>query len=379
MQISLLTLFALTAIGSERVHAQTWTVSAKPVVTIGEVEGAPEYLFRGISHVRRLSDGQIVVVTGTDIRFYNDKGKYRSKAGGRGGGPGEFQHIGDFHVLTGDTLLVLSELGPVWLTREGKYVRQQPIDYAKYGGDGWFTEMAGGVLLPNGQFLAAQFPQLKPNEPRPAFHRPQVRYAVLDPLTKDLKPLFTAGGTRQLVRPAPAGGIAQPFSPQSQHAIGFDRIYLGDNDTTFLSVFAFDGKPLGTIRVADRAVPVTAQELSAYREGMLKAFGTNAQRKTQFERNWDDVEKPRRHPFWGTALVDRTGNLWISDRAAFRFAPPRATAWSVFDREGRRVGSATMPAGFQLKEIGSDYLLGVARDEFDVEYVHLYSLTKPRR
>ncbi|MEX2283997.1 MAG: hypothetical protein WEE89_16040 [Gemmatimonadota bacterium] len=372
-------LLVLAGLDGERAKAQRWTVGPKPVVTIGAVEGAPEYQFQRISHARRLSDGRILVVTGLDLRFYDAEGKYLSKAGGSGRGPGEFQYIGDLRVLRGDTLLLLSELGPVWLTGDGKYVRQEAIDYPKYTGDGWFTEQGAGFLLPDGQFLALQFAQQNPNEPRPAFYRPGLRYALFDKTAARLQPLFTSGAGRQLVRARPATGISQPFSPYAQQAIGSDRIYLGDNDTTFLRVFGFDGKPLGTVRVADKAVPVSPQDLALYRDNTLKRLGNNEQRKAEFERNWADVEKPRRHPYWGVALVDLSGNLWVSDHNGFRALRPVPTSRSVYDSNGQRVASATLPSGFQPKEIGTNYVLGVARDEFDVEYLQVYSLTKAGR
>jgi hypothetical protein len=358
------TIAALVLLVTQPLPGQTWSVSRRPTLSIGAVEGAPEYLFKGVSHARRLSDGRTLVVTGLDLRFYDRNGKFLAKAGGRGSGPGEFQHIADLLVLRGDTLLVLNEVGLVWLTAEGRFIRQEAIDYKRYTGDGWFTEQGAGYLLPSSQFMAVQFAQLERDQPRPA--RSPLRFAILD-ATGKLQPLLTSAGSRQ-----------GPFSPHAQHAVGTDRIYLGDNDTTVISVFALDGRPAGSIQLGSRAVPVTTQDLDTYRERMLAQIGNNQQRRAQFERTWSDTEKPKRHPYWGVALVDRTGNLWVSDHTGFRPVRSVATAWDVFDRNRQRIASVMMPAGFQPKEIGVDYVLGVARDEFDVEYVHLYSLTRPR-
>jgi hypothetical protein len=35
-----------------------------------------------------------------------------------------------------------------------------------------------------------------------------------------------------------------------------------------------------------------------------------------------------------------------------------------------------MPAALEVKEIGSDYVVGVTRDALDVEYVEVYALVK---
>ena len=50
---------------------------------------------------------------------------------------------------------------------------------------------------------------------------------------------------------------------------------------------------------------------------------------------------------------------------------------TIFDPEGRMVGSVTLPRRFRVEEIGVNYLLGRASDELGVEYLRLYGLTRP--
>lgn len=351
-------------------QAQTWPLSPAPTLTIGQVEGAAEYLLNQVVHVRRLTDGRILVTMGPDIRYYNARGRFIGKAGGRGRGPGEFQYIQDLLVLPGDTLLALNFRDKVWLTADGKFVRQERMTLQPLSENGWFSE--GANLLPNGNLLAQQYPQEKPGDPRlTELHRPTLRYTILDLTSGKVQPLIVSGGLRQMrtgERPA-----VQPFTPYAQHAIGTDRVYVGDNDTTFVSVFTLDGKPVGTIKIADKPTPVTGNDLDRHRQQMLALIGDNAQQKTEFERGWAAVPKPKRFPYWGSALVDRSGHLWISDPAP---AQPAPTGWSVFDGNARRVARAILPSGFVPKEIGTDYVLGVTRDEFNVEYVRMYTLDR---
>jgi hypothetical protein len=51
--------------------------------------------------------------------------------------------------------------------------------------------------------------------------------------------------------------------------------------------------------------------------------------------------------------------------------------WTVFDREHRMLGTVTTPPRFIVSWIGEDLVLGIWRDEFDVEYVRGYELIKP--
>jgi hypothetical protein len=53
--------------------------------------------------------------------------------------------------------------------------------------------------------------------------------------------------------------------------------------------------------------------------------------------------------------------------------------WTVFDPEGRYLGDLTVPAGFNVFEIGPDVIIGRWTDDLDVEYVRLYRIEKPTR
>ena len=65
-------------------------------------------------------------------------------------------------------------------------------------------------------------------------------------------------------------------------------------------------------------------------------------------------------------LLDRDDRLWVEEYAA---VPDDRSVWTVFTPEGTLVARATMPQRLTPLEIGRDYLLGVERDELDVESV----------
>jgi hypothetical protein len=68
--------------------------------------------------------------------------------------------------------------------------------------------------------------------------------------------------------------------------------------------------------------------------------------------------------------VSPQGHLWVLGP----HRPNAPTNWSVYDLDGRPLARVTTPARFDLHEIGRDYLLGVGRDDLDVEYIQLYRL-----
>ena len=78
-------------------------------------------------------------------------------------------------------------------------------------------------------------------------------------------------------------------------------------------------------------------------------------------------------PAYEGFTVDSEGNLWVADARRPNTPTP---SWNVFDREGVWLGWVEGPTGFRVTEIGGDYVLGLWRDEVEVEHVMLYALEK---
>jgi hypothetical protein len=95
-------------------------------------------------------------------------------------------------------------------------------------------------------------------------------------------------------------------------------------------------------------------------------------------------------------FLDDQGFLWVrrspaGDDEGRRWevlAPPdfeESSGWvvwlssglhDVFRPDGVYLGTMRLPQGFDVMEIGADYVLGVARDEMGVEYVQVYGLER---
>jgi hypothetical protein len=81
---------------------------------------------------------------------------------------------------------------------------------------------------------------------------------------------------------------------------------------------------------------------------------------------------PPPEPAFGVRLirVSQAGHLWVRSNAPGN----GPIAWRVFDLAGKQIAAVSTPPRFEIHEIGRDYLLGVSRDEFDVEFVQLFRL-----
>ena len=93
---------------------------------------------------------------------------------------------------------------------------------------------------------------------------------------------------------------------------------------------------------------------------------------------------PDFHTAFDRLYVDRVEHLWVRHHhprydhphefLGVRF--PYAWTWDVFDSAGRWMTTLTTPVALEIHDIGEDYILGVWRDEMDVEYVRMYSLDR---
>jgi sugar lactone lactonase YvrE len=87
------------------------------------------------------------------------------------------------------------------------------------------------------------------------------------------------------------------------------------------------------------------------------------------------VPRHETQPAFGWLEVDVDGRLWVAEYNATGRAWS-AELWDVFDVDGRWLGRVSLPNGIQPLAIGADYVIGKRLDEYDVEFVGVYRLTR---
>ena len=85
------------------------------------------------------------------------------------------------------------------------------------------------------------------------------------------------------------------------------------------------------------------------------------------------LQYPARFPAYSAMLVDPDDNLWIEE---YRAPGDTQTRWRIYSPAGLLIGTVLTAQSFQLLEAGRNYVLGVWKDQNDVEYVQMYSLLK---
>lgn len=351
-----------------------WEIDPTPTLTIGGLD-APEteQLFR-VSGGRRLADGRIVVANGgsAEIRVYGADGALVVAHGRKGEGPGEFQEPKLAGVLGGDTLVVYdSRLRRVSLVHTvSGFARSYLV-----GGEGGGYPVAigitgdGGLAVGGGMFFssASGFPT--------GAVRPNSRYVILEPDGSVRGDLGDVPAAEMFARTSgnAFSVSALPFGRVTAAAIGPDVLWLGTGDAWEIGAYALDATLTRIVRFDRAQPPVTDALRSAYLAERLQDADDNDEAR-EIRSRFRDMPSPDRVPPYQIMVVDALGFLWIGE---YVLPGERSRTYTVVGGDGRAVGRVNMPVRTTPLEIGRDYILGLTRDELDVERITVWSLRRP--
>ncbi len=360
-------------------EGQGWRVADQPALDIGVVEGEAAYQLDGVKGVARLSDGRIVVADGgsRQLRFFSAQGRHLTSTGREGGGPGEFAGITWMGVAAGDSVLVWdAEAARLSVfTPQGVFARAfKPEGLHLY--PHVEAVMGGGTLLMTPGFDPDAMDEQAEGEFRDTAVWMRVPLAGGAAREVSRRPaqemVFSKGDGLFLTEPVAFG--------RALYVAGTaDGFYAGASDGYQIEHRGPDGALRRLIRRAHEPRKVTDADLEAYFEGSGKL--NLSQMPPSMRAKFEEKQRTRREriphratmPAFTQLLVDGAGNLWVRDPRPDQEAPQR---WSVFDAEGGWLGTVETPADLTVEQIGTDWILGTAKDEMDVEHVRMYRIQK---
>lgn len=371
-------------------------LAGEPAVVIGS-EDTPEYQFGRIVSATRLSDGRIAVFDGmaNELRFFDAQGRFVSRTGGSGGGPGEYKSVAWMRRLAGDSLMLYdaSARRVTVLAPDGALARSVSLaSPAPAANEAEGTRGEARVIIPTSGAYRAIAPfadgtMLARVGGAPRIGGPATRDSVLyvrlaaDGTLRDTVGTFvgdevqvsqSGSGQNMMIAIGPP-----PFGKSARVVVDDDGFWFGGGDRYELARYTADGRLVRLVRRAVKPLPVTPEDAEAQKARELErsADGAPAAMAAQFRRmtedKWANVTLPPTFPAHGELRVDPSGRLWVQETTRPADATPR---WSAFDADGRLLGTISMPDEFRVLEFGRDYVLGVQRDENDVEQARLYPL-----
>lgn len=347
-------------------------LAATPALTIGDEQGAPEYQLFNARGPTRLANGSVVLLNaGTrEIRFYGPDGRFLRRAGRAGGGPGEFGNPQGMARMSDDSIIVWDRSPPraTVFDSAGRFARTfQMVSSAPT-----YTLQLSGVLA-DASLLFRQDATHGPDS-RLGTYRDTSRLLLFATDGRLLGPISTISGYESYV----SGGkntltvSSRPFGKWTQVVPFGGRLLVADNQSYELRVLDLDGAVRRIIRVNRDNPPVGRRDIEQFSKRYLAA--TPADRRDAARRFLEEAPYPKDMPAFSRVRVDPALRIWVAD-----YSPDDSGrfAWAVFDSLGHALGSVRTPGDFDVSEVGSDYVLGIATDEDDVQQVRMYPLSRP--
>jgi len=310
-----------------------------------------------------------------ELRFIDGDGALLKSIGRTGDGPGEFTGLSGLS-RRGDSLIVSDgRLGRVSVFDEaGRYARSTPPGAPFIG------------MLRDGH---------------------AVSYAVAE--RRELTPGTAARARGFLVRHAPTGerldtisdfllnenwldqdveGFStRVFGRVVMMAFGSDRVLVADNTEAGIREVERTGRVRRHIRRTAGQRAVSDVDVRRYIDTFAARYeGAPAELVDSRVDPLRNQPPPSTMPAVGRSgllrsrlpwiLIDQLDQVWVLDYLAF---PDEPATWSAYDTSGRLLAALRAPERFEITYVGEDRVVGLWRDDLDVEYIRVYSFPGTER
>lgn len=345
------------------------SIAGTPTVVVGERPTHPDHEFHRVVTPFLLPTGEIAVPLAGDgtIRVFDRRGDLTGTYGSVGEGPGEFLDLGGAWSR-GDTI----EAFDGRLRRIVRFVPGGPPETigldaigsaqraAPGSGTGWVLHGVKAVQ-PTGRDLVA-------------VHRFGFDGAHLAEVAE-------LDGMRR--HAFEGGGGPDPFSPRDIVRTRGGTIFVAETLTPrILELDVTTGESRTIEWSAGEAMRVADAERIVRREMEESTMAEDLRVRTGAQLD-ALVGDERLSSFWDF-IVDDAGFIWIRDydpathAAALGglFGPGPGGEWSILAPDGTYLTTVSIPAELEPVAITADEVIGIRRDELDVESVRVYALER---
>ena len=344
-----------------------WRIDPDPVLDLTLSGTGPAHEFYQARSMKQRPDGSLMIADGSsgEVRVFSATGEFLASFGGRGDGPGEFRSLRGIENA-GDTVVAFGRTRVVVAAPDLSVVRTFGVDF--------FTAdlhyLSGGAILRETSRSVMPMDGLTGSVRRP---EPLVLLdlegALVDSIGEMRGPeLFALARDGSFV-----GGAGLWFGNRSHlDALG-QHILRGSSDMMQVEELDMSGSLVRILRIPDYPLDLSAAEIAAERSHVLDRFppGSTSVLKTVLEA----VPASETRPAYADILVDPSGAVWLElYRGASEQDQPQE--WLVLAADGTWLGTVGIPDGFAVSDITMDAVLGVWRDELDVQHPQVLRLTR---
>lgn len=383
-----LLLTLLVACGSDEdacwpeLDVPAFSLSSSPVLILKD-DGTPEKLFSRVA-ARRAPSGEVVVLdrTSLGIHVFGDDGGVLRTVARRGDGPGELRGAPAID-LHGDTLfafgapMVSSSDVDVFSITSG-FARRERIDASNHQGHfhGKAALADGYYLVERGSGLSVMPGNLEPG----TLLVDSVTFGIL-PASPDADrevvwlPTIQRGSLltfRWVGGPVPVTFSALTIGHRKLTVASGERVWFVDTESGELVAYDSGGQVVVSTSLALDPLPYDPAALQRAREAALQNART-ARDTLAIREMHDQSVLPPTMPLVDQLYAGGNGDIWLR---LFTLEPNATQHFLGLSGEGARIGQVVVAAGLQVEQFGEDFVVGVERDEMDVESVVVYSMSR---
>jgi len=347
------------------------TLADEPDLVIRSSEDEGGIVLSDVRDVEMLSGGRVAVINGSgnDILVFNSAGAHLATWGGTGDGPGEFRYLEWLAPLPPDSLAA----GDGGLRRvtvfdsQGGFARSFATASAFDPASRPVPPRPLGVLA-DGSVIAAFFdrPPAAEGTARPAAEIVAASATgdtvhTLGTWPGEELTLFRQDGMLQVTQP--------PFGRRLHVATGQDGAWIADDERWQLRKYSAQGALHMIVRSSASPMAVTDELLEAW---ITERYRHAAQVPTleDLKRDQREIARHTTTPSFGAIRGTTEGGVAIGE---FGLGTASPRVWIKVDPRGA-VQAIELPAGFDVKRWGPDWVIGVVRDALDREEIRRYRI-----
>ena len=314
--------------GLAEVGDLAWAVSETPEVSIGVVDGDPEYQLYQVQDALRLDDGRILVANAGsgEVRVYDAEGAHLDSWGGQGEGPGEFAHTTSVGLWPGTDSVAVWDLRLSRLSLfdgEGTFGRTE-----RFGDAGGLQRVRSVWTLPSGRLvlMGVEFGDLSDAG---GMMRVPERFVLTEAdgsLVSEVGEfpgmetwMQFSGEALNIIRlPLARGNVAAQVG---------SGVVIGSNESFELAFFGAEGALERITRVATPPQEVTDALVQGEIE--FRARNMTEEARAGYRTSMSEMPAPESLPVFSEVLDDPLGNVWVRlFQLRFGWRPPGSGAHS---------------------------------------------------
>jgi hypothetical protein len=347
--------------------ASSWVVDSVPDLNIGGAEDDEHLQLFRVTGAAQLSDGRIVVVNaGTqEIRFFDRGGAFIASVGRGGDGPEEYQ----FPIL-----VPASRYDTLWIFDRGRRLSVLDDQGRLLQSIGPRSRLSQPVGIWVGKLVTGQgSARAGPDTPEGMIPN-DIAYEKVDLVTEAHDTIAEFAGFALYVWNVGGtfGFTHVPFDVAPSAAVARDRLFITGGEQAEVQAFDTLGKLREIFRTGQPSQPLSQ---AAFDRAVDDEVGTAGDPSvaTELRRRFVNMQRPEVMPLFQNLQVDTEGYIWLE---VFRSDNAQDPEWVVIDPSGRVMGRVSTPRGLTVMQIGRTFVLGLRRDQNDIEHVVRYRLAR---